>query len=467
MAFSHDTAMTFNDMTSTLGSMVARTLLSVSWAQLTGPARDNLKLCLVANLSAGVAGEAFNYLPVPRTSGEHGEGHLLFSGNRTPSVQEAVAWNAATMHARMQDDMNPVSNLHSGTVVIPAAIAALECAELERGKGVVTGEAFLTAIAAGYAASSGLSRAFNHTTTPRGYRSSSLYGIFGAAVAAGLVMDLKEDAINNAIALSASMAAGLSQCWVDGSDEWQLHIAQAASNGFLAARLAKAGMRGAAHALDGRAGFYASHAGRSVAWSDISEGFAPDQALCETLIKRYPMSGIVQPVAYVAERLVSTHRVRAEDVESVTLSMNPFELQYPGTMGKGPFDSFSAVLMSAPFACASVFARGRFVFDDLMDSAQPERERIVRVTEMEADEALASLSCRVRVALRGGKVLQDQLIAGEAGARLGVDAKTIGPWSRELWEAANRRSPSYDRFIETTDDLENRPASELLEALAT
>ena len=217
---------------------LAARLAQVRYSSLSQAAQERLLLCILANLSVAVAGPASTRLPVPPSAAQ---GHLLFNGLHTAAPREAAFWNAAAMHARTQDDFHPVGNLHLGTVVIPAAIAAAESC-------MASGEALLDAVATGYAAGVALSRSMSAHTTPRGLRSTSLYAPFGATAAVARLAGFDAARLGNALALTASLGAGTTQCWVDGSDEWQLHVARAADAGLLAVDLTTAGVRGGKHA---------------------------------------------------------------------------------------------------------------------------------------------------------------------------------------------------------------------------
>lgn len=433
---------------------VGESIASASWARLSPAAKEKLKHCVIANFSVALAGLPFARLPEPTASPQ---GHFLFSGRRTAAARDAAFWNAAVMHARTQDDFHPIGNLHAATVLFPAAMAAAEATE-------ASGEQFLDALVAGYVAAAGLSCAFSPLTTPKGLRSTGLYSPFGAAAAAGRLAGLDAAGLGNAIALSASVAAGLTQCWVDGSDEWQLHVAQAAANGMLAVDLTRAGVRGGEHALDGKAGFFHAHAGVIPKFEDIAKDFDADRAVLDTVIKRYPVSGICQPVVRLAERIAQRQPLTAGQVKRVTIHMNPFEMRYPGTLNKGPdFRSFSDVLMSAAFCCASVLANGRFEFKDLLELRRPERDRVIAATDVRDDPALPTLSCRIDIELKSGASMSDTLLEG--GKELAIDSSSIDEWAVGLWREAGRSQAQYRGFRAAVDALERGTTRDVLTTL--
>ena len=423
---------------------VGEAIASASWAGLSLAAKEKLKHCVIANFSVALAGLPFARLPEPAAAPR---GHFLFSGRRTAVARDAAFWNAAVMHARTQDDFHPIGNLHAAAVLFPAAMAAAEASG-------ASGERFLDALTAGYVAAAGLSCAFSPLTTPKGLRSTGLYSPFAAAAAAGRLAGLDAAGLGNAVALSASIAGGLTQCWVDGSDEWQLHVAQAAANGMLAVDLTRAGVRGGDHALDGKAGFFHAHAGVIPKFEDIAKDFDADRAVLDTVIKRYPVSGICQPVVRLAERIAARAPIATADIARVTIAMNPFEMRYPGTLNKGPdFRSFSDVLMSAAFCCASVLVNGRFEFKDLFELRRPERDRVIAATEVRDDAALPTLSCRIDIELKSGGKLSDTLIDG--GKELAINAASIDEWASALWREAGRTDAQYEAFRDVLAVLEH------------
>jgi len=433
---------------------VGKVLAGTAWKTLSPAAKDKLKHCIIANFSVSVAGLPYARLPEPAASPA---GHFLFSGRRTASPRDAAFWNAAVMHARTQDDFHPIGNLHSATVHFPAAMAAAELAG-------ASGEAFLDALLAGYVASAGLSRAFSAKTTPTGLRSTSLYSPFAAAAAAGRLQGLDATGLANAIALAAHTAGGMTQTWVDGGDEWELHVAQAAANGLLAVELTRAGVKGGEHALDGPAGFYHAHAGMRPKFTDIAKDFAADASVLDTVIKRYPVSGICQPVVRLSERIAATEKPRPADIASVEIVMNPFEMRYPGTLNMGPvFKSFSDVLMSAAYCCTSVLACGRFEFKDLFALDHAARNRLISVTQVRDDAALPTLSCRIELTLKDGKKIVESLIDG--GKELAIDATTIDAWALDLWKEAGRSEAQYRKFRAAVDGLPRSSTKALLETL--
>lgn len=403
---------------------IGELLHSVRWKALTEEAQQKLLLCLLANLSVAVAGKSAMRLPRPAK----GAGHLLLDGGSTPSPRDAAFYNAALMHARTQDDFHPIGNLHIATVVVPAILA-----EAERGE--VSGEAFLDAMAVGYACSAGLSRQFSPISTPRGLRSTNLYATMGAAAAVARLRGQDSIKIGNTIALASQSSFGTTQCWRDGSDEYQLHAGNAASQALLCAELTEAGVVGGEHALDGASGFFSALLGQKPSFESIAADFEPNAAVVDTVLKRHPVSGICQPVVRLAERLALDLAGRRAD--NVLVEMNAFEMNYPGTLNAGPeFRSFSDKLMSARFCIASVLEAGRFDFDAFVRPVSSEASRLVSCVNVQSASDLGTLSCRMAITVADGDTVRGELLDG--GKDLAIDWNTVVEWSTDLWTRAGR-----------------------------
>lgn len=430
-------------------SEIAQRVACLSLDDLTPMARERLALCLLANLSVGVAGVPYCRLPVPASPGGR---YPLLNGAAASTPGAAAFYNAAVMHARTQDDFDPIGNLHAGTVIIPALLAVAEEIDL-------SGRQFLEAIAAGYMVAIGISRFLSPRTTPRGIRSTGYYAPFGATAAVAKARGLDATLTGHALALTTVFAGGTTQAWIDGSDEWQLHVANAAETGLKTVDLALAGVLGGKHALDGQAGFHNSLLGERVNFDRIANDLDPSRALEESVIKRYPVSGICQSVVLAAERV---HEQIADPaaIVQIRVEMNAFEIGYPGTLNKGPgFRAFGERLMSAPFCTSAVIARGALHFPDFHGAADPLRDRLLPLVEVVADPVRPLLSARVVVTLQDARVVTGETMDSRAEVRL--DWSTITDWGKALWHEGGREDNAFETCAEAIRALQDAPRANL------
>lgn len=148
------------------------------------------------------------------------------------------------------DDLHRSSILHAGDVVIPAALATAQHAQ-------VNNTTLLEAIVVGYevalrigqsAATGGYSAWYNSGTC----------GVFGAAMAAAHALGLTTKQKVNALGQAGMQASGLWQCRLEPTDSKCLATAHSARAGVTAALLSAEGLRGARLILEGELGFFRS-----------------------------------------------------------------------------------------------------------------------------------------------------------------------------------------------------------------
>jgi 2-methylcitrate dehydratase PrpD len=418
---------------------IAELVAAFDLASLSAQASRRLNLTLLANLSVGVAGVPYCVFEQPAKTGPY----RLMSGGTVATASDAAFWNAAAMHARTQDDFHPVGNIHIGTIVIPALLAIAD--EI-----AVSGREFLSALAVGYMVAVGFSRKLSPHTSPRGLRSTSLYGPFGVTAAVGKLRGASVEEIASALALTTAFASGTTQTWIDGSDEWQLHAALAAEAGLRAVDLAMSGVVGGSQALGGPAGFFNAFAGQRLAFQDIAPDFEPSAAISECVIKRYPVSGICQSVILAAERLAARLPTAAH-IRHVRLAMNQFELNYPGTSGQGPFHSFSSKLMSATFCCASVLGSRGFNFDDFQGSPGTQVTQLLDRVSVAADSKIPLLSSALEVELSDGTLLSEAVT--NSREEVNIEWASVDAWAAALWTGARRSREEYEACREFVEHL--------------
>ena len=171
-------------------------------------------------------------------------------GVKLPGLSAALV-NGTFSHALDFDDVNMALPGHPSVAILPGLLALAE----ERR---ASGRELIAAFVAGYelAARVGLLMAPGHYNT-LGFHSTATIGSLGAAAAAGHLLGLTDDEMATAISIAATQAGGLKSLF--GTMCKPFHAGKAASNGLLAARLAKRGFTGRTDILECVQGFARSH----------------------------------------------------------------------------------------------------------------------------------------------------------------------------------------------------------------
>lgn len=381
----HD--LTLDDVDAETREAVERGLLDVLGNALAGT-RERQHRAVLDVLREG--GEAV------RDGGETGGGATIVGTDERASPEAAAFANAATAHTVVQDDAHRSSGTHPGTVVIPAALAVGEATD-------ASGAEVLAAIVAGYDVIGRLGsvrRGFNDEL-PR--RPTPVFGPFGAAIAAGKLLDLDPDELASALGFAANLGGGMSQTWVAGTDEYVLHCGFAARHGVAAARLAGAGLRAAPRTLEGDYGFYRAFFGEvpeglSAATEDVGESFA----LADVYAKAEPSCGLAIASIQLA-RDVAAEREPPLDVESVSVRVSDRAAAIPGVLHDGPFDTPARALMSIPFGVACTLTRGEYSREACREyHDDPEIASLVDDVEVETDESFGKYRCEMTVEFADG-----------------------------------------------------------------
>jgi len=166
------------------------------------------------------------------------------------SLEAALAFNAALGNVLEMDDVHRSSILHPGPVVIPAALAMAQYTKASRPQ-------FLNAVLMGYEVSIRIGRAIGRSHY-RYFHNTSSCAVFGAAMAAGYLLQLNPQQLVWALGNAGSRTGGLWQMRNEPVFTKQWHNAEAAKSGVSAARLGKAGLTGPAYILEGPQGLFAA-----------------------------------------------------------------------------------------------------------------------------------------------------------------------------------------------------------------
>ena len=263
-----------------------------------------------------------------------GQGATLWVDGARVTRVGAVFANGVAVAVNNQCDSYHMLT-HPGVLIGPAGLATAE------GEGR-TGRELLTALVAGYEIQCRCARDFIPSTPAHGFRASPVYGILGVAATTAKLLGLDAGQTTHAIALAASFAGSLIEGQRTGARDADFAEAQAARSGMWAATLAAQGFQGSPTALEGRGGFYnaftGSHRGDlsysftgavSASLDDVVADLGRRWEILDVKFKIYPTPGFNQPVVWLASELTAQHKVRADEIEHITLEMNYLETLYP------------------------------------------------------------------------------------------------------------------------------------------
>ena len=233
---------------------------------------------------------------------------LIPSGARR-SVESAALINGVAAHVLDYDDV--ALDGHPSAVLVPAILAQGEASGS-------SGAEMLTAYVAGFEVWAELLAREPTPLHRKGWHPSAVLGTVAAAAACAKLRSLDASGTATALAIAASMSAGLVANF--GSMTKSFQVARAAQSGVIAARLAQAGLTASPDALEHPSGLLAALSPEGKAdrdrpfvaarkeWHIIGEGLN---------IKRYPICYATHRSIDAALGLVARHDLKPDTVERI------------------------------------------------------------------------------------------------------------------------------------------------------
>ena len=354
-----------------------------------------------------------------------GDGHIV--------PASAALVNGTAAHALDFDDVSGAYDGHPSCPVLPAAVAAAEA----RG---ASGEDLLVAYALGIETASAVGAALGRENYSRGFHTTSVVGVIGAAVSAGLIYELDEAALRRALGIAASCASGLKKNF--GTMTKPLHAGLAARAGVEAAELAADGFTADEDVFSGKIGMLAVFGaserladllpedGTGREWLVVSPGIS---------LKKYPccymLARALDGVLALKEEGLNPEQVRGVEVVVQPGGVSAVIHDRPKTGLEGKF--------SVPYTVAAALVDGEIKLATFTDDAvmRPEvRSLMDRIEYREAPDpdgeegkgfsVVERGYARVRIFTRSGEerevfVRTPRGAPGEPFTREEVDAKFL------------------------------------------
>ncbi len=352
-----------------------------------------------ASLYPGLAMPAVQVLEATMADDlDRGDARLALGRVATP--RSAALINGTAAHAAEVDDSFRDAMYHPGAATIAAALAAAQATK-------ATGVDFLRAVVLGYEVSTRIGVVMGRPHY-KFWHNTGTMGSFGAAAAAGSLLQLDEDAFAHALALAATFTAGLQQAFRTEAMAKPLHAGRAAEAGVLAAQLAARGMRSSLDVLEGDSGL-----GQAMSdgpdWSQVGATLGSDWHITRLTFKNHIGCGHTFAAIDGALALQQRHGFTHADITAVHLGV------YQPTLDIAPHvdpQTADQARFSLHYMVASALVHGSV----RLSAYEPERlndpatralmQRIGKVLDPEVDAGFPGRrAARVTITLRDGRVL--------------------------------------------------------------
>lgn len=398
--------------------------------------------------------------------GGNPQASIIGKAKRFPTAGAALI-NGTLAHALDYDDTHLPSVLHPSAAVVPAALAATEAAG-------GSGEDLLTAVAvgdeltvrvgmAGYDEELGNSIFFE-----KGLHATSIAGTLGAAAAAAMVYGLDSEKIGHAIAIAASMGAGLLEANRTGGNVKRVHCGWAAHAGVTAAELARHGLTGPPTVFEGRFGFLQAYLDDKADEEALVGGLGEEWALPDIFFKPYPANHFTHAGIDAALRL-REEGLQPSEISELELGVATPTLRtiaQPEEEKAKPKTGYAAQF-SGPFTLATALVGGGGLgvsLDDFTDEMVQDRakldlaSRVRCVSDEECDRIFPNqFPAVLKVKLKSGDNREVRILHNRGGSKNPLSEKELEVKFRDNAERALSQEHSEQLWekLQTLDEADS------------
>jgi 2-methylcitrate dehydratase PrpD len=331
-------------------------------------------------------------------AGGAGEATIVGDGMRVPALQAAFA-NAISSHSVELDDVDVLALFHFSPPVVSAALAS---AEREQ----AGGREFVVAVAAGCEMMARASAAVNPSLRDRGFHTTPVCGVFGAAIAASRLMKLDREATVSALGLAGAQCSGLMEMY-GPSMQKRFNPGPSARGGVTAALMARLGFTGAATIFEGERGFCRAFSDRFDAAALIHNLGVDFPVQME--FKPYACARPIHNAVDCALNIRQELRAPLSSVAAITIRRHPAWAHYH--QNPAP-TTYHEAQMSLPYSVAVALVDGgalppQYQSEKLHD---PLISRLARLVEILPDGSLPrGVSCEMTLELEDGSTHRSQV----------------------------------------------------------
>lgn len=254
-----------------------------------------------------------------RQLGQGSQARVLWFGDRTSASLAALA-NGTMAHSLEYDDTHNETIVH---VSVPLVTCALVVGDMLG----TPGDELVTAIAAAAEMACRIGVVTPGRLEKVGFHPTAIAGAMSCTLLVARLYGLTEEQTVHALGIAGSKAAGLMECWSDGTWSKFIHPGISAETGIVACTMAREGFKGPATVFEGRFGLFRSHVQDPAFQHDTARmvtGLGENWESRNISFKPYPCGHVIHPFLDALLAMVREDGLRAEDVERITCPVAAF-----------------------------------------------------------------------------------------------------------------------------------------------
>ncbi len=299
-------------------------------------------------------------------------------------AHEAVLINSTMVRALDFDDFHMQTGMHTGAIVVPTALAAVELT------GNTDGKALIAAMILGAEIMCRMRLVPDRCIGVSGW-TGEIYGGFGGAITSGRILGLTNDEMANALGLAYGQSAGNAQTIYEGTLATRLQQGFSARAGIFSAVMAKAGLTGAKDFLQGKAGLYpVYYRGLDYDISRLVDGLGEKYEFLNLATKPYPCCGFITAPIENVLGIMRKNEIVHKDIVNIKVRVNQ---QMYNTVCSPPENKYrpqtpADAMFSLPYALSTAIITGDVLLEDFFVEAirEPDRLEFANRIETKVDE---------------------------------------------------------------------------------
>lgn len=377
-----------------IAKILAEFATNLEYNDLPKSVVEQAKRCLLDTIGVTLAGSRTDmgktFISLAKEWGGTMESTIFGDGAKVPSTSASLV-NGTMGHVHELDDGHRFAFGHPGVTCIPAAIAVAE--KIDAG-----GKDLITATVLGYDIFVRIAKAINPSHRDRGFHTTGTCGTFGAAAAAGKILDLDEKEMVNALGIAAIQSAGIMEVMHGESRIKPLNAGRAAYNGSLSALLAERGITSPSTIFEGENGFFRAYSDNYDA-KEIVDGLGEDFRIGEIYTKLYAACRNIHPAIDCTLHLARENKLTPEEIDKIVVKT--YSTAYKLTGKEYEPKTESTAKFSTPYCLAAAITYRRVGLNEFTQDKISDKRllQLARKVKVEVDPKIDKLAPEKREAL--------------------------------------------------------------------
>ena len=375
--------------------MLAEFAAGLSYDKIPAAAIERIKLCMLDTFGCGLFGSSLPWAGIVADfAGDLGgpRESTVWGRDFKVSASNAALANGTAVHSFEIDDLHKTSIVHPGSIALTSAMATAEHI------GGCNGKTFLAALVAGYEVAIRVGMSVGTSHLQKGFHPTGTNGTFGAAAAAGRLLNLDADKMTHALGIAGTQAAGLMAAQYSAMVK-RMHAGRAAQSGVYGALLAQRGLTGITNILEADYGGYCKVMADKSDLGLLTGGLGENFETAIVGFKPYAAGGSTHTGHEAVKAIMQENRLAADMVDKIIIRATT--ATYHHTSWEYHPEGVTAAQMNLHYVAAVTALEGQIFIDQFTEEKikDPRIIAFTRKVEVVPDPELDKLGPEFRHAI--------------------------------------------------------------------